>query len=90
MATATFVDVPLDNWPAGTKLFTLSEPFNGNDTIAVTVQPTGTLVIPATETGANIPDPNGLGFIAHRTWYPPIEHVQALAELGYTPVQEDE
>lgn len=88
MADATFIDLPLENWAPGTRLYRLSEPFHGNDAIAISRQATGTLVLPATETGANIPDPNGMGFIAHRTWYPPIDHEQALTELGYTLIQE--
>lgn len=88
MASATFIDLPLENWPAGTQIYSLSEPFNGNDAIAISVHATGTLVIPATEAGANVPDPNGMGFIAHRTWYPPIDHEQALTELGFTLIQE--
>ncbi len=84
MASATFIDLPLENWPAGTQIYSLSEPFNGNDAVAITKQATGTLVIPATAEGANVPDPNGMGFIAHRTWYPPISHEQALADIGYS------
>ncbi|WP_285189966.1 hypothetical protein [Rhodococcus sp. MEB041] len=83
MATAALVQESMSWWAPGTNLYALSEPFNGHDHIAITKVPTGTSVIPATETGASVADPNGFGLMAHRTWYPPIEHSQALAELGY-------
>lgn len=84
MAEATRTQQSMSWWAPGTDLFALSEPFNGHDHVAVTVAPTGTSVMPATERGASTPDPNGFGLVAHRTWYPPIPHAEALAELGYT------
>ncbi|RRQ26327.1 hypothetical protein DK926_18980 [Rhodococcus sp. Eu-32] len=83
MATATLVEESMSWWQPGTNLYRLSEPFQGKEYVAVTVAPTGTAVMPATESGASVAAPNEIGLVAYRSEYPPIPHDEMLQRLGY-------
>lgn len=93
MSTATRTIENLSTLQPTTHLYELSEPFNGNTHVAVTVAtlpncPDEAIVLAADSTGAVLPEPSQMRmWILHRATNR--THAEALSDIGYELAQED-